>query len=59
MPIWQEPVRQEQLALHEEGNLSLAKREGYLQKRAGKSRFRWTIRWAFHVGRTLKKGGKA
>ncbi|CAJ1449777.1 unnamed protein product, partial [Effrenium voratum] len=45
VPIWQEPVRQEQLALHEDGELRYAKREGYLQKRAGTSRFRWTIRF--------------
>mmetsp|Transcript_53475 Transcript_53475/g.116786 ORF Transcript_53475/g.116786 Transcript_53475/m.116786 type:complete len:186 (-) Transcript_53475:83-640(-) len=45
VPVWQEPVRQEQLAQHEDGHLSLARREGYLQKRAGRSRFRWTIRF--------------
>ncbi|CAE7245986.1 eag [Symbiodinium microadriaticum] len=45
VPFWQEPVKQEQLALHEDGNLIYAKREGYLQKRAGRSRFRWTIRF--------------
>jgi len=45
VPFWQEPVKQEQLALHEDGNLIFAKREGYLQKRAGRSRFRWTIRF--------------
>eukprot|EP00913_Durusdinium_trenchii_P001333 g1231.t1 len=45
VPFWQEPVKEAELAKHEDGTLSLARREGYLQKRAGKSRFRWTIRF--------------
>eukprot|EP00931_Biecheleriopsis_adriatica_P014556 TRINITY_DN116431_c0_g1_i1.p1 TRINITY_DN116431_c0_g1~~TRINITY_DN116431_c0_g1_i1.p1 ORF type:complete len:199 (-),score=33.61 TRINITY_DN116431_c0_g1_i1:17-580(-) len=45
VPYWQAPVQQEQLALHEDGPLAYATREGYLQKRAGKSRWRWTIRF--------------
>lgn len=45
VPFWQEPVRQDQLALHEDGPLAYAKREGYLQKRAGRSRLRWNIRF--------------
>uniref|UniRef100_A0A7S1WIJ9 PH domain-containing protein n=1 Tax=Alexandrium catenella TaxID=2925 RepID=A0A7S1WIJ9_ALECA len=47
VPIWQEPVREAkvELAKHEDGPLIYAKREGFLQKRAGKSRFRWNVRY--------------
>eukprot|EP00930_Biecheleria_cincta_P044683 TRINITY_DN30764_c0_g1_i1.p1 TRINITY_DN30764_c0_g1~~TRINITY_DN30764_c0_g1_i1.p1 ORF type:complete len:194 (+),score=42.41 TRINITY_DN30764_c0_g1_i1:97-678(+) len=45
VPYWQAPVKQEELALHHDGPLAYASRVGYLQKRAGRSRFRWTIRW--------------
>mmetsp|Transcript_41741 Transcript_41741/g.75787 ORF Transcript_41741/g.75787 Transcript_41741/m.75787 type:complete len:218 (-) Transcript_41741:31-684(-) len=44
-PYWQPPVKQDQLALHDDGPLSIATKSGYLQKRAGKSRLRWNIRW--------------
>eukprot|EP00928_Gymnodinium_smaydae_P071049 TRINITY_DN54730_c0_g1_i1.p1 TRINITY_DN54730_c0_g1~~TRINITY_DN54730_c0_g1_i1.p1 ORF type:complete len:199 (-),score=31.78 TRINITY_DN54730_c0_g1_i1:137-733(-) len=44
-PYWQAPVRTEELALHHDGPLRSACREGYLQKRAGKSRLRWNIRY--------------
>jgi len=45
VPYWQPPVLTEELALHHDGPLQCAKREGYLQKRAGKSRVRWNIRY--------------
>jgi len=45
VPIWQPRIGTEHLALHNDGPLSYAKKEGYLQKRAGKSRFRWNVRW--------------
>merc|ERR1712232_984115 len=44
-PMWQQPIKKEELALHPDGPLGAAKREGYLQKRAGKSRMRWNVRW--------------
>mmetsp|Transcript_57680 Transcript_57680/g.137210 ORF Transcript_57680/g.137210 Transcript_57680/m.137210 type:complete len:226 (+) Transcript_57680:61-738(+) len=44
-PYWQPPVKQDQLALHDDGPLAFATKSGYLQKRAGKSRLRWNIRW--------------
>lgn len=45
-PIWQKKVeRQTVMAAHEDGPLNIAKREGYLQKRAGTSRLRWNIRF--------------
>ncbi|CAE8610399.1 unnamed protein product [Polarella glacialis] len=45
VPYWQEQPKQDILALHEDGPLSSAWCVGYLQKRAGRSRFRWTIRY--------------
>jgi len=47
VPFWQEPVREAkvELAKHPDGPLICAKREGYLQKRAGKSRIRWNVRY--------------
>mmetsp|Transcript_86288 Transcript_86288/g.217175 ORF Transcript_86288/g.217175 Transcript_86288/m.217175 type:complete len:205 (+) Transcript_86288:128-742(+) len=44
-PFWQAPVRQGELALHPDGPLRYARREAYLQKRAGKSRLRWNVRY--------------
>jgi len=46
-PFWQEPVTKAklELALHEDGPLLNARREGFLQKRAGTSRFRWNVRY--------------
>lgn len=47
VPFWQEPPRrlQLELAVHEDGPLRVAQREGYLQKRAGSSRWRWNVRY--------------
>ncbi|CAK0885659.1 unnamed protein product, partial [Prorocentrum cordatum] len=45
-PIWQKQLeRKTIMAAHEDGPLSAAKREGYLQKRAGTSHLRWNIRF--------------
>mmetsp|Transcript_2418 Transcript_2418/g.8116 ORF Transcript_2418/g.8116 Transcript_2418/m.8116 type:complete len:194 (+) Transcript_2418:63-644(+) len=47
VPIWQEPVKEAtvELAKHQDGPLIFAKKEGFLQKRAGKSRIRWNVRY--------------
>mmetsp|Transcript_25921 Transcript_25921/g.74157 ORF Transcript_25921/g.74157 Transcript_25921/m.74157 type:complete len:199 (+) Transcript_25921:107-703(+) len=45
VPFWQEPVRQVEMALHPDGPIMYAKREAYLQKRAGNSRIRWNVRF--------------
>eukprot|EP00929_Paragymnodinium_shiwhaense_P089610 TRINITY_DN49764_c0_g1_i1.p1 TRINITY_DN49764_c0_g1~~TRINITY_DN49764_c0_g1_i1.p1 ORF type:complete len:214 (-),score=21.31 TRINITY_DN49764_c0_g1_i1:52-693(-) len=45
VPYWQPPIREEEIALADDGPLSNTKKAGYLQKRAGKSRFRWNIRY--------------
>lgn len=42
VPIWQAKTV---LAPHPNGPLTIAYKEGYMQKRAGKSRFRWNIRY--------------
>mmetsp|Transcript_97362 Transcript_97362/g.270824 ORF Transcript_97362/g.270824 Transcript_97362/m.270824 type:complete len:189 (+) Transcript_97362:47-613(+) len=46
-PIWQEPAPAAKIefAAHPDGPVINARKEGYLQKRAGKSSFRWTIRY--------------
>jgi len=44
VPFWQRPCSYE-LAAHPDGPLCNAVRDGYLQKRAGKSRLRWNIRF--------------
>lgn len=45
VPFWQKPIKPAELCLHPDGPLSMVKREGYLQKRAGNSRMRWNIRY--------------
>lgn len=45
VPFWQAPVKGDQLALHDGGSLAEVTRQGYLQKRAGTSRFRWNVRY--------------
>jgi len=45
VPIWQRPIDPASLALHPDGPLVNQKRDGYMQKRAGTSRFRWNIRY--------------
>lgn len=45
VPAWQAPVRTPQLALHPDGPLVLARRESYLQKRAGARSIRWNVRY--------------
>mmetsp|Transcript_15877 Transcript_15877/g.25242 ORF Transcript_15877/g.25242 Transcript_15877/m.25242 type:complete len:226 (-) Transcript_15877:24-701(-) len=45
VPMWQRPVDPTALALHPDGPLCDLKKEGYLQKRAGTSRYRWNIRY--------------
>lgn len=44
-PIWQRPLKKPELAVSRDGPLDVQVREGFLQKRAGKSRFRWNIRY--------------
>eukprot|EP00927_Polykrikos_kofoidii_P080775 TRINITY_DN77732_c0_g1_i1.p1 TRINITY_DN77732_c0_g1~~TRINITY_DN77732_c0_g1_i1.p1 ORF type:complete len:209 (-),score=23.44 TRINITY_DN77732_c0_g1_i1:67-693(-) len=45
VPMWQQTPTNVEYAKHPDGPLECAHKEGYLQKRAGKSYFRWNIRY--------------